>query len=82
MKLKKIIGSLKKRGIKGSFLRLKNGNPKINTIDFWSFITNQKSIPFSKEDYEKHRNEEITLNWVILHSSLHDALPINRKSVV
>ena len=48
MKLKKIIGSLKKRGIKGSFLRLKNGNPKINTIDFWSFITNQKSIPFSK----------------------------------
>lgn len=34
MEVKKIIGSLKKRGIKGSYLRWKNGNPKINTIDF------------------------------------------------
>ena len=49
MEVKKIIGSLKKRGIKGSYLRWKNGNPKINTIDFWSFITNQTTIPFNKE---------------------------------
>lgn len=65
MEVKKIIGSLKKRGIKGSYLRWKNGNPKINTIDFWSFITNQTTIPFNKEDYENNRESQITLNWVI-----------------
>lgn len=65
MELKKIINSLKTRGLKGSYLRYKNGKPEVNIIDFWGFITNQDKVKFSKNDYLEHKDDQITLNWVI-----------------
>lgn len=66
MNAKRIVNSIKVRGLKGSIQRAKNGKPKTGIIDFWGFITDQETTPLNKEDYEAHKNDEkYTLNWVI-----------------
>ena len=63
--LKKIVHSLKTRGIKGSIERFKNGKPEVDIVSFWGFITDLQEIQFSKEDYEANKEKQITLNWII-----------------
>lgn len=66
MNAKRIVNSIKVRGLKGSIQRAKNGKPKTGIIDFWGFITEQEVTPLNKEDYEAHKNDEkYILNWVI-----------------
>ena len=65
MTIKKIIRSLKTRGLKGSYLRFKNGNPQVNIIEFWNFITNQDKVEFNQESYEQNKDKDIVLNWVV-----------------
>ncbi len=38
MNAKRIVNSIKVRGLKGSIQRAKNGKPKTGIIDFWGFI--------------------------------------------
>lgn len=63
--LKKIIHSLKTRGIKGSIERYKNGKPEVDIVSFWGFITDLKEIGFNKKDYEENKDKQITLNWIV-----------------
>ncbi|MDD7280466.1 rhamnosyltransferase WsaF family glycosyltransferase [Floccifex sp.] len=66
MDIKRIMRSLKTRGLRGSIQRVKNGAPKTGTIDFWEFITDQTKTEFNKSEYEAHKNDEkYILNWVI-----------------
>lgn len=63
--IKKAVHSIKKRGIRGSYKRWKNGPDKIELVKFWSFITETERYPFHVEDYQSNKNEKLTLNWVI-----------------
>lgn len=66
MDTKRIINSLKTRGLRGSIQRAKQGPAKIGLIDFWSFITDHTEVPFNLDDFSNHLNDEqIVLNWVI-----------------
>lgn len=66
MNAKRIVNSIKVRGLKGSIQRVKNGKPKTGIIDFWGFITDQDVTPLNKKDCEAHKNDEkYILNWVI-----------------
>ncbi|GJM57295.1 glycosyltransferase [uncultured Dubosiella sp.] len=63
--VKRLVRSLKMRGIKGSIQRAAEGVSKVDLIGFWSFIVDQEKIPFNKTDYENNKEKGITLNWVV-----------------
>lgn len=66
MKVRKIINSLQRRGLKGSIKRFYQGCEKMDVIGMWGFITDTEETPFSLEDYKKHKEgNQIILNWVI-----------------
>lgn len=66
MTIKKMLRSLKTRGLKGSILRAIHGRPEdVDIINFWKFITDKKVIPFNEKEYELADKENYTLNWVI-----------------
>ena len=39
--------------------------PKQDLLGFWNFIVDREEIPFSREDYEKHKGGQIILNWIV-----------------
>lgn len=66
----KLIPFIKKRGIRGcvdktlAILHLKSS--QIPIVDAYSFIVDDKQIPFSEKEYKAHKNDEVKiLNWII-----------------
>ena len=56
-----------KNGLKKTLKRMvtKPEPPKQDLLGFWNFIVDREEIPFSREDYEKHKGGQIILNWIV-----------------
>ncbi len=66
MNPKRVINSIRIRGLKGSVKRLKDGSPLTDICGFWNFIVNTNEIEFCYEDYQNaKKSESKILNWVI-----------------
>lgn len=57
----------KKNGLKKTMKRIvvKPEPPKEDVLGFWDFIINREEIPFSRKDYEKNREGQTIINWVV-----------------
>lgn len=67
MNIARIVSSLKKRGLKGSYLRWKQGGlaAVANVADAWGFILDDEKIPLDLEEFNISDENKIVLNWVI-----------------
>ena len=66
----KLIPFLKKRGLKGAFQKISEklhlSKVKVPIVEMYSFIVDDKEVPFSEKEYLEHKEDEvILLNWII-----------------
>ena len=66
----KLIPFLKKRGLKGSFQKISEklhlSKVRVPIVEMYSFIVDDKEVPFSEKEYLEHKEDEvILLNWII-----------------
>lgn len=66
MNPRRMINSIRIRGLKGSIKRFKEGSPLTDICGFWDFIVNDTEIPFDYNDYQSaNKDSKKILNWVI-----------------
>lgn len=62
--VRKIRSKLSSQGVKEVTQQIVNP-PKNNVLDVYGYILDTKKTPFSKEDFEKNKDGQIILNWII-----------------
>lgn len=64
--IKKTYRCLRTKGISGIIEKIDNVNPtKTDVIGFYDYIMDVEPIPFNGEEYNKSKDGQIILNWVI-----------------
>lgn len=65
-KIKKAIRLYQRRGIRGIMERFRLVKPKNDFLVNMSYIMNREPIPFQKEEWNRHKNDEVKIiNWII-----------------
>ena len=66
MNPKRMINSIRIRGLKGSIKRFKEGSPLTDICGFWDFIVSSDEVPFVYNDYQDaKKSQKKILNWVV-----------------